>query len=204
MLRPRTRAPRSRSGAGKKYSPATPLPEAPPAPPAPSPKRCSAPHAARSRSRSSGSLRPSQKAAPAPSPKPAKTKLRGCPSKYRPQRNLRSTSMPFRSASPRLRARISSKIGRRQKGPTQRETALQTRPDVGSRVCRANDVAGLLRQQLLQRLWNTNCDADGGDTVVVPVRFTLDSDGRVVGGVTAGGQETSSDPVVFAAARRAN
>lgn len=87
-----------------------------------------------------------------------------------------------------------------KRGPAQRETAPQARPDVGPGVS-ANDIAGL--SQLLQRLWNTNCDADGGDTVVVPVRFTVDEDGRVVGRVSAGGQEASSDPVVFAAARRA-
>ncbi|MEO8812250.1 MAG: energy transducer TonB, partial [Caulobacteraceae bacterium] len=64
-----------------------------------------------------------------------------------------------------------------------------------------SDAQGL--QQLLERLWNVNCAAEGGDTVVVPVSFAVGEDGRVVGRITGGGEESSSDPVVFAAARRA-
>jgi outer membrane biosynthesis protein TonB len=175
----------------------TPLPEAPPAPPAPSPKRAAprptppvpVPPAPS----------PEPKAAPAPSPKPAKTKPAAAQANTPPAKSAFNLDALQASISKAASANLSKSAGGK-KGPTQRETALQARPDVGPGVS-ANDVAGL--SQLLQRLWNTNCDADGGDTVVVPVRFTLDSDGRVVGGVTAGGQETSSDPVVFAAARRA-
>lgn len=65
----------------------------------------------------------------------------------------------------------------------------------------AADVLGL--QQLLNRLWNPNCAAAGGSAVVVPVRFSVDRDGRLSGRISAGGEETNSDPVVFAAARRA-
>ncbi len=139
------------------------------------------------------------KAAPTPTPKAAKPQPAAAPAKAPAAKPafsldaLQASIAKAASASP-------SKPAGGKKGPAQRETALQSRPDAGPGVS-ANDVAGL--SQLLQRLWNTNCDAEGGDTVVVPVRFSVDDGGRVAGSVSAGGQEASSDPVVFAAARRA-
>ncbi len=58
-------------------------------------------------------------------------------------------------------------------------------------------------QQLLGRLWNVNCSAEGADTVKLRVHFTVWTDGRIAGPVTAGGAEASANPLVSAAARRA-
>jgi outer membrane biosynthesis protein TonB len=85
-----------------------------------------------------------------------------------------------------------------QRGPTRAETATAARVDAGTGVSQS-DVAGL--SELLQRLWNPDCSVD--DKVVIPVKFTIGFDGRIQGRVNAEGRETSSDPVVFAAARRA-
>ena len=44
---------------------------------------------------------------------------------------------------------------------------------------------------------------EGGDAVLVSLTFAVGYDGRLTGRVSAGGRETSSDPVVATAARRA-
>jgi outer membrane biosynthesis protein TonB len=85
-----------------------------------------------------------------------------------------------------------------QRGPTRAETALAARVDAGTGVSQS-DIAGL--SELLQRLWNPDCSVD--DKVVIPVKFTIGFDGHIQGRVNAEGREASSDPVVFAAARRA-
>jgi outer membrane biosynthesis protein TonB len=85
-------------------------------------------------------------------------------------------------------------------GPARPETAPQARPDAGQGVSQS-DLAGL--QQLLERLWNPNCDVAGGSAVKLKVHFLVGLDGNVLGRPTAGGQENSSDTVVAAAARRA-
>jgi len=85
-----------------------------------------------------------------------------------------------------------------QRGPTRAETATEARVDAGTGVSQS-DIAGL--SELLQRLWNPDCSVD--ERVVIPLRFTVGFDGHIQGRVDAGGRESSSDPVVFAAARRA-
>jgi hypothetical protein len=87
-----------------------------------------------------------------------------------------------------------------KRGPARPETAPQARPDAGQGVSQS-DLAGL--QQLLERLWNPNCDVVGGSAVKLKVHFLVGLDGNVLGRPTAGGQENSSDTVVAAAARRA-
>ena len=87
-----------------------------------------------------------------------------------------------------------------KRGMAQIETDLQARVDAGRGVSQS-DRQGL--QQLLERLWNPNCGVEGGDGVVVPVRFHIGLDGRVDSRVAAGGREASADPVLAAAARRA-
>lgn len=84
------------------------------------------------------------------------------------------------------------------RGPARAETAPVARVDAGQGVSQS-DVAGL--SQLLERLWNPNCDAAGGDTVVVPARFSIGDDGRVAGRVGISGQ--GGGPAFAAAARRA-
>ena len=87
-----------------------------------------------------------------------------------------------------------------RQGAAHAETATQARVATGQGVSQS-DMQGL--QQLLERLWNVNCAAEGGGTVVVPVKFTVGPDGTILGSVTGGGEERSSDPVIYAAARRA-
>ncbi|MGI9170698.1 MAG: energy transducer TonB, partial [Caulobacteraceae bacterium] len=84
------------------------------------------------------------------------------------------------------------------RGPARAETAPAPRVDAGQGVSQS-DLQGL--QQLLERLWNPNCGVEGGGSVIVPVKFQVGDDGAVVGRVTD--RAASSDPVVFAAARRA-
>ena len=74
------------------------------------------------------------------------------------------------------------------------------RPDAGEGVSQS-DLVGL--QQLLERQWNPNCDVPGGEAVKLKVRFLVGLNGELLGRPSAGGLESSSDPVVAAAARRA-
>ncbi len=85
-----------------------------------------------------------------------------------------------------------------RRGATRAETAPVARVDAGTGVSQS-DVAGL--SDLLQRLWNPDCSVE--DRVVIPVKFTIGFDGHIQGRVNAEGRDASSDPVVFAAARRA-
>jgi len=86
------------------------------------------------------------------------------------------------------------------RGPARAETAPQARPDAGHGLSQS-DLVGL--QQLLERLWNPNCDVVGGASVKLQVKFTVDLSGGLLGRPSAGGAEHSPDPVVSAAARRA-
>ena len=87
-----------------------------------------------------------------------------------------------------------------KRGPARAETAPQARPDAGQGLSQS-DLAGL--QQLLERLWNPNCDVAGGASVKVKVRFLVGLNGELLGRPNDGGLESSSDSVVAAAARRA-
>jgi outer membrane biosynthesis protein TonB len=87
-----------------------------------------------------------------------------------------------------------------QRGPARAETAPQARPDAGQGASQS-DLIGL--QQLLERLWNPNCDVAGGSAVKLRVKFLIDLSGNVLGAPNAGGLERSGDPVVAAAALRA-
>jgi outer membrane biosynthesis protein TonB len=160
----------------------TPLPKAPAPPPAP---------AAAARA---ALERPASKLAPSPTPLPAKTLAKPAPAK--PDLNLDALQ-----ASIARSARVApARLAFATRGPTRAETAPQARVDAGQGVSQS-DKAGL--SELLNRLWNPNCSVEGGDAVTVLVTFTVGQDGRLVGRVSAGGRESSSDPVVFAAARRA-
>jgi outer membrane biosynthesis protein TonB len=86
------------------------------------------------------------------------------------------------------------------RGPTRVATAPAARPDAGpAQGATQNDIAGLA--QLLQRLWNPNCDAANSESVIVNIRISIGDDGRVTHFAVAGG--SSSDPVVATATRRA-
>ena len=93
-----------------------------------------------------------------------------------------------------------AKASSAQRGPARAETAPQARPDAGQGVSQS-DLLGL--QQLLERLWNPNCDVAGGAAVKLRVKFIVSLSGNLLGAPDAGGLEHSGDPVVAAAARRA-
>jgi protein TonB len=86
------------------------------------------------------------------------------------------------------------------RGAARAQTDLQARPDAGQGISQS-DLAGL--QQLLGRIWRPNCDAPGGSSVKLQVKFLVGLDGSVLGKPNAGGLERSADPVVAAAALRA-
>ena len=87
-----------------------------------------------------------------------------------------------------------------QRGPARPETAPEDRPNAGQGIS-ISDQVGL--QQLLERLWNPNCDVAGGSSVKLKVRFIVGLSGDLLGAPNAGGQERSGDAVISAAARRA-
>ncbi len=92
-----------------------------------------------------------------------------------------------------------AKAGRAPPGPTRSRAASEVRVDAGQGVSQS-DMQGL--QQLLERLWNPNCSVEGADAVVVPIKFQIDENGRLIGRVS-GAAGSASDPVSAAAARRA-
>jgi outer membrane biosynthesis protein TonB len=87
------------------------------------------------------------------------------------------------------------------RGPARSETALQARPDAGAaQGVTQSDIAGL--SQLLQRLWNPNCAAEGGDSQVIPIRITVDFEGRVSRSINRGlCDPNATGPRVAAACR---
>lgn len=137
---------------------------------------------------------------PAPTPKAAPPKATQ-PAPKRPAPKTEASSADFLDS---LAADV-AKLSKTQKasgarGPTRAETAREARPNLGDGLS-ASAVAGLADE--LQRRWNPNCEVEGGRDVRVRVTFILGPGGRVLGAVSAGGQERSSDPVVKAAAERA-
>lgn len=134
---------------------------------------------------------PPQPAAPAP-----KTPAKPAPKKASSSDFLDSLEADVAKLSKSSGAQRSSAT----KGASRPETAREARSTAGTGLS-ANAIEGLADE--LQRRWNPNCEVEGGRDVKVKVTFTLGAGGRVVGSVTAGGQERSPDPVVKAAADRA-
>jgi periplasmic protein TonB len=159
-----------------------PVPEAPPPEPLPPP--------------------PAPQPAPAPTPAPKATPPKATqPAPKKPTPKTEKSSTDFLDS---LAADV-AKISKTQKssgarGPTRPATAQQAQPDAGAGLS-AIAMAGLTEE--LQKNWNPNCTVEGGREVKVRVTFTVAAGGRVVGKVTAGGLERSSDPIVQAAADRA-
>ncbi|MGH6956374.1 MAG: energy transducer TonB, partial [Caulobacteraceae bacterium] len=133
---------------------------------------------------------PAEKPPPTPSPTPAR----------RPQ----PAAKPFNFNQLQqiiARARASGhQASSAARGPARAETAPQARPNAGQRLSES-DLAGLT--QLLERLWNPNCDVAGGSSVRVQVKFLVGLSGDLLGSPSAGGLEHSPNAVVAAAARRA-
>jgi protein TonB len=176
--RPAVQAPETQAAAAPE-----PAPQAPPQPPAPQ----AAPPAFTQAVTQPPKV---QKPAPAPHPsvRPAAPAAKAFDFNHLQQiiENARhTTGAPASSAA---------------RGPARAETAAQARPDAGHGLSQS-DLVGL--EQLLERLWNPNCDVVGGSTVKLQVKFTVDLSGGLLGRPSAGGAERSPDPVVSAAARRA-
>ena len=134
---------------------------------------------------------------PAPTPTPAPTPVKPSPI-AKPQAAKPDFLDALQASIARANSRTPPRPASAPRGPARAETAPVARVDAGHGVSQS-DMQGL--QQLLERLWNPNCSVEGGEGVVVPVKFAVGDDGRVVGRVTDRG--ASADPVVFAAARRA-
>jgi hypothetical protein len=86
-------------------------------------------------------------------------------------------------------------------GPARAETAVQARPTIGAGAgLTASAMADLASP--LERLWNPNCEVEGGANVDLVVAATLAASGYLVGApeVTQG---LTADPITQAAAARA-
>lgn len=165
-----------------------PLPQAPPpepVPPPPQPAPTPPP-------------KPVPTPTPAPKAPPPPKAAQPAPKKPAPKTQTSSDFLDSLAADVAKISKTQKASGAR--GPTRAETAREARPQVGEGLS-SNAIAGLADE--LQRRWNPNCEVEGGRNVRIRVTFTLGSGGRVVGEVTAGGQERSSDAVVKAAAERA-
>jgi len=162
----------------------TPVPQAPPPSPAPPPPQAVQPAPAPAKIAATPTTTPVRPAAAARTPTPR-----------------RAFDLDALQASIAQAARSApAKPAMARRGPTRAETAPQARVDAGQGVSQSS-LQGL--QQLLERLWNPSCSVEGAAAVTVPVSFTVGEDGRLQGRVSAAGQQTSTDPVVAAAARRA-
>lgn len=160
-------------------TPVPPTPKAAPAPPKPAPKAAPTP-------------------TPTPKPAPA-TPAAKAPAKPAPKAERPGLDLDALAASVAKSAKTSQRSSA-AKGPARPETAQQARPDLGNGAAAAA-MAGMTDD--LQRLWNPNCEVEGGRDVRVRVIFTLNAGGQVSGQVDAGGLDRSANPVVKAAAERA-
>lgn len=137
---------------------------------------------------------------PAPSAKaPAPKATQPAPKRPAPKTDSSSSDFLDSLAADMAKLSKSSKASG-ARGPTRAETAREARPNIGDGAS-ASAMQGMAEE--LQRRWNPNCEVEGGRDVRVRVTFRLGAGGRVVGEVSAGGQEQSSNPVVKAAAERA-
>jgi outer membrane biosynthesis protein TonB len=87
------------------------------------------------------------------------------------------------------------------RGPSRPETAVVAQVAVGAGDAVSASALSALAGEL-QRLWNPNCDVEGGSDVNIKVGFRLDPSGRLIGPPESS-QESASDPVVRAASDRA-
>jgi len=148
---------------------------------------------------------PAPSPAPAPVPRPRNTPRKSSPATAKPSPKTSADrdnfSLDALQADVAGAARAPAlKPAFARRGFTRAETALQARVAAGQGVSQS-DQQGL--SQLLNRLWNPNCSVEGADAVSVTVTFSVGLDGRLAGRVSAGGKEQSSDPIIYAAARRA-
>jgi outer membrane biosynthesis protein TonB len=143
---------------------------------------------------------PAQKATPTPAPKTPAPKA---PAQKRPAtKSEESLDLDALANSlSKLRPTGGSRSSA-QKGQNRAETARQARPNAGEGMA-ASSIPGL--QDRLEDVWNPNCTVEGGRDVRVRVTFVVGPGGVIdrENPPTAGGLETSSNPVVRVAAERA-
>lgn len=145
---------------------------------------------------------PPQKAAPTPAPTP-KAPAPKAPAPKRPAAKAED-GLDLDALADSL-AKLRPSGGSRssaQKGANRAETARQARPAAGEGMA-ASSIPGL--QDRLEDVWNPNCSVEGGRDVRVRVTFVIGPGGVIDrdNPPTAGGLETSSNPVVRVAAERA-
>ena len=180
--RPAEQAPQTQTAQVDQPVPQAKAPSPPPAPPQPAPTPTPPMKA----------VQPTPKPALKPMPTPAKPTPAPTKPAFSLDRLQASIAKYAHAAPPRPASAA--------RGPTRAETAPIARVDAGQGVSQS-DLQGL--QQLLERLWNPNCGVEGGDSVVVPIHFSVGDDGRVTGRITDAAHDSPSDAVAYAAARRA-
>ena len=192
--------------------PAPPKPEPKPTPPKlqppkPTPKPKPAPT-------------PPPKPAPAPKPKPAPPPPKPAPTKPSPPAPTKPTAAPkTTTAAPakpqqhldfnglgaslaNMVAKNGAKPSSAAKGPARPAAELQPVEGHGAAtVLSTTDKAALAAK--LGRLWNPNCEVEGGSTVVVKVHMVLTADGRLARPAEVVGKSGSVSSAVEAAALRA-
>lgn len=204
-LRPAIEAPTEQTAQTEAPAPDAPLetvaPIPDPAPPTPAP----APAAKTPPQKTAPAPKPAPKApAPKPTPTPAaKTPAPKAPPQKRAAQksedslDLDALANSLAKLRPSGGARSSA-----QKGANRPETARQARPNAGEGMA-ASSIPGL--QERLEDVWNPNCTVEGGRDVRVRVTFVVGAGGVIdrANPPSAGGLETSSNPVVRVAAERA-
>ena len=137
---------------------------------------------------------------PSPAPPSATISKPRAPSPAKPEKTLDLDALAASIAKTAKPA--GGKTSSASKGPARPETALAPRAAAGAGTgLSASAMSGLANE--LQRRWNPNCEVEGGKDVTIRVSFTLGTGGRLSGLVEAGGLESSTNPVVKAAAERA-
>jgi outer membrane biosynthesis protein TonB len=165
-----------------------PTPEADPQPPAPVPAPTPTPAPAPPKTAPTPTPTPKPPTPKPPTPKPAK-----------PEPDFFASLEKTLAKTPKAAGKPVANAAR---GPTRPETATQARPGAGAMTgLQAAAINGMKDE--IQRRWNPNCEVEGGSAVQVKVGFKLTTAGRIIGQVTAGDAEKSSDAVVRAAAERA-
>jgi protein TonB len=141
---------------------------------------------------------PAKPAVSKPAPAMAKAASKPAPAKpttstFDPDAVLASLAKPTKaSGAPRSSA---------QRGPSRPAAAAQAHATTGAAdTVSASALSSLTGE--LQRLWNPNCEVEGGSDVNIKVSFRLDSSGRLIGPPVSS-QAHASDPIVVSGSDRA-
>lgn len=147
-----------------------------------------------------------QPAKPTPSPaKPTPVKPTPIPTKSA-QAKPKPADKPFDLDA--LAASVASSVTRKakpsdaQRGPDRAATASQTQAGAGESARLSASETDALRSKL-EKLWNPNCEVEGGAEVVIKLRMRLRQDGRLAGPPEVLGKSGADRAVVEAAAARA-